>query len=64
MMSVMSALRHMQKLFFILGMERPTGTDVEENVASREKPDLPPKYEDVTESPPKYEEATMRTEAQ
>merc|ERR1711878_155677 len=32
MMSVMSALRHMQKLFFILGMERPTGTDVEENV--------------------------------
>merc|ERR1712110_516802 len=63
MMSVMSALRHMQKLFFILGMERPTGTDVEENV-SREKTDLPPKYEDVTESPPKYEEATMRTEAQ
>merc|ERR1712088_886948 len=63
MMSVMSALRHMQKLFFILGMERPTGTDVEENV-NREKNDLPPKYEDVTESPPKYEEATMRTEAQ
>merc|ERR1712001_766422 len=42
MMSVMSALRHMQKLFFILGMERPTGTDVEENV-NREKTDLPPK---------------------
>merc|ERR1712072_451080 len=63
MMSVMSALRHMQKLFFILGMERPTGTDVEENV-NREKSDPPPKYEDVTESPPKYEEATMRTEAQ
>ena len=64
MMSVMSALRHMQKLFFILGMERPTGSDVEENVHSREKIDLPPKYEDVTDSPPKYEEATMRTEAQ
>merc|ERR1712018_186881 len=63
MMSVMSALRHMQKLFFILGMDRPTGTDVEENV-NREKSDPPPKYEDVTESPPKYEEATMRTEAQ
>ena len=64
MMSVMSALRHMQKLFFILGMERPAGTDVEENANSRDKTDLPPKYEDVTESPPKYEEATMRTEAQ
>merc|ERR1712048_1257074 len=63
MMSVMSALRHMQKLFFILGMERPAGTDVEENVTNRES-DPPPKYEDVTESPPKYEEATMRTEAQ
>ena len=54
----------MQRLFFILGMERPTGTDVEENVTNREKTDLPPKYEDVTDSPPKYEEATMRTEAQ
>merc|ERR1712048_39606 len=64
MLSVMSALRHMQRLFFILGMERPTGTDVEENVTNREKTDLPPKYEDVTDSPPKYEEATMRTEAQ
>ena len=54
----------MQKLFFILGMERPAETDVEENNSSREKSDLPPKYEDVTESPPKYEEATMRPEAQ
>merc|ERR1712062_485127 len=61
---LMSSLRHMQRLFFILGMERPTGTDVEENVTNREKTDLPPKYEDVTDSPPKYEEATMRTEAQ
>merc|ERR1712079_977333 len=64
MMSVMSALRHMQKLFFILGMERPAGTDVEENANSREKTDLPPKYEDVADSPPQYEEATRRTEAQ
>merc|ERR1712066_684784 len=62
MLSVMSALRHMQKLFFILGMERPSGTDVEENVVNNSgKTDLPPKHEDVTDSPPKYEEATMRT---
>merc|ERR1712024_34729 len=33
MMSVMSALRHMQKLFFILGMERPIANDVENSQA-------------------------------
>merc|ERR1711923_669851 len=59
MMTVMSALRHMQKVFFVLGLNRPAGGDVEENVTNREKTDLPPKYEDVTDSPPKYEEATM-----
>merc|ERR1739848_54526 len=61
MMSVMSALRQMQKVFFILGLERPTANDVENSQAAAfsKQSDLPPKYEDVTESPPKYEEATM-----
>merc|ERR1712066_249191 len=64
MMSVMSALRHMQKVFFILGLDQPTGNDVENSQEITKPSDLPPKYEDVTESPPKYEEVTMKTGAQ
>merc|ERR1711981_190394 len=64
MMSVMSALRHMQKVFFILGLDQPTGNDVENSQEITKPSALPPKYEDVTESPPKYEEVTMKTGAQ
>ena len=60
MMTVMSALRHMQKVFFVLGLNRPAGGDVETSETSTNSTDLPPKYEDVTESPPKYEEATRQ----
>merc|ERR1711988_990283 len=60
MLSVMSALRHMQKVFFVLGLNRPAGGDVETSETSTNSSDLPPKYEDVTESPPKYEEATRQ----
>merc|ERR1719445_1831067 len=60
MMTVMSALRHMQKVFFVLGLNRPAGSDVETSETSNNSTDLPPKYEDVTESPPKYEEATRQ----
>merc|ERR1712018_923874 len=47
MMSVMSALRHMQKVFFVLGLNRPAVSDVETSETSTNSTDLPPKYEDV-----------------
>ena len=62
MMSVMSAWRHMQVVFVVMGLPRPLVTDSEASPAHMAaKTDFPPKYEDVTEAekPPRYDEATM-----
>eukprot|EP00088_Acartia_fossae_P037554 TRINITY_DN38756_c0_g1_i2.p1 TRINITY_DN38756_c0_g1~~TRINITY_DN38756_c0_g1_i2.p1 ORF type:complete len:209 (-),score=46.82 TRINITY_DN38756_c0_g1_i2:153-752(-) len=59
---VMSAWRHMQVVFIVMGLPRAAAT-VNDTEASEEAinkvNDVPPTYEDVTEKPPKYDEATM-----
>jgi len=57
----------MQVQYILMGLPRPSMvvTDLEtgsndQSVKTAEG-DLPPKYEDVTETPPKYDEATMTT---
>ena len=66
MMCVMSAWRHMQVVFIVMGLPRPVATDSEASPVQVAKADFPPKYEDVTEAekPPRYEEATMTQQAQ
>jgi len=60
MLLVMSAWRHMQVVFIVMGLPRPaSGSDRESVVTAEKANDFPPKYEDVTEKPPKYDEATM-----
>ena len=62
MLLVMSAWRHMQVVFIVMGLPRPApATDGEAGGQEVAKQDFPPKYEDVaeTEKPPKYDEATM-----
>eukprot|EP00091_Calanus_sinicus_P005036 TRINITY_DN1539_c0_g1_i1.p1 TRINITY_DN1539_c0_g1~~TRINITY_DN1539_c0_g1_i1.p1 ORF type:complete len:195 (-),score=33.93 TRINITY_DN1539_c0_g1_i1:253-837(-) len=62
LMSIMSAWRHMQVHYILMGLPRPSFviTDVEGNNGKPNERDLPPKYEDVAEIPPKYDEATMK----
>merc|ERR1712107_666473 len=60
MLLVMSAWRHMQVVFIVMGLPRPASGSDRESVVTAEKANgFPPKYEDVTEKPPKYDEATM-----
>ena len=65
MLLVMSAWRHMQVVFIVMGLPRPAaGSDREPGVTADKPNDFPPKYEDVTEKPPKYDEATMTPQNQ
>jgi len=61
LLMVMSAWRHMQVVFVVMGLPRPASSvsTVESAASDKASQDFPPKYEDVTEKPPKYDEATM-----
>jgi len=61
LLMVMSAWRHMQVVFVVMGLPRPTSSvsTVEAGASDKISQDFPPNYEDVTEKPPKYDEATM-----
>jgi len=66
LMSVMSAWRHLQAQYILMGLPQASLviTDAEVAVVGSQtnarQNDLPPKYEDVAEIPPKYDEATMK----
>merc|ERR1711974_30681 len=66
LMLIISAWRHMQIQFILMGMPRPSTMVLDPESVSSEncqrypENDLPPKYEEVTEIPPKYDEATMK----
>merc|ERR1711981_147132 len=65
LMLIVSAWRHMQIQFILMGMPRPSIMVLDPESASSENSqtpenDLPPKYEEVAEIPPKYDEATMK----
>merc|ERR1711955_173573 len=61
--SVISAWRHIQIQFILMGLPRPIQVilDAEAGISgSSQENDLPPKYEEVADIPPKYDEATMK----
>merc|ERR1712173_160418 len=61
--SVISAWRHIQIQFILMGMPRPIQVilDAEAGISGgSQENDLPPKYEEVADIPPKYDEATMK----
>eukprot|EP00092_Neocalanus_flemingeri_P002843 GFUD01003041.1.p1 GENE.GFUD01003041.1~~GFUD01003041.1.p1 ORF type:complete len:196 (+),score=37.88 GFUD01003041.1:111-698(+) len=64
-LSIMSAWKHMQTQYIIMGLPRPAQVVTDSETASSDQNvetagDLPPKYEDVAETPPKYDETMMK----
>eukprot|EP00092_Neocalanus_flemingeri_P062101 GFUD01074860.1.p1 GENE.GFUD01074860.1~~GFUD01074860.1.p1 ORF type:complete len:193 (+),score=34.10 GFUD01074860.1:73-651(+) len=64
-LSIMSSWKHMQTQYIIMGLPRPAQVVTDSEIASSDQNvetagDLPPKYEDVTETPPKYDETMMK----